>query len=182
MLGVAFGCFAIYLAVRWNHLKTVVEAWLTRIEKGSILEAVGGYWAAYVMTLLLMLPVEMVNFFGGFLFAHDPTEISAVAGVLLAVVVSYSALVVAGLVYFLLSRFVFQSFVHEFGQQFDIFNAVLRAIEKDGVWFVLLLRLSPFSPFSISNIVLGVSSEPRISSPQRLPFGSGCCQALGAFL
>ena len=73
--------------------------------------------------------------------------------------------------YFWLSRFVFQSFVTEFGKQFDIFTATLMAIERDGVWFVFLLRLSPLSPFSLSNLILGVAP---LTTRQWLASSLGC--------
>ena len=60
ILGVGLAVFAIILLVRWSDVKDAVERWLAHIQKGSLPEALGGYWLIYVTTLLLLLPVEML--------------------------------------------------------------------------------------------------------------------------
>lgn len=56
---------------------------------------------------------------------------------------------------FLLSRFLFRELVEErFGQRLRTFNA---ALEREGPWYLLSLRLAPVVPFFVINLVMGLT-------------------------
>jgi uncharacterized membrane protein YdjX (TVP38/TMEM64 family) len=69
--------------------------------------------------------------------------------------VSFSSVIGATLA-FLASRFLFRDWVRKhFGEILDVFN---RGIERDGAFYLISLGLIPVFPYSVINLVMGVSS------------------------
>ena len=105
-----------------------------------------GVWiAAYLVLGVFGLPGSMVlNLSAGLLFDFCEGLLLVVAGSTLASAVA-----------FLFFRYVLGDFVEERMQR--RFPHLLEGLEREGVYFVLTLRLLPVIPFSATNVILAIS-------------------------
>jgi uncharacterized membrane protein YdjX (TVP38/TMEM64 family) len=106
------------------------------------------FFITYVLVTALSLPVATVlSLLGGFLF-------DLWLGVLL---VSFASTTGATLA-FVGSRYLFRDLVQRrFARWFDVIN---RGLEKDGIYYLLTLRLTPAVPFFVVNLVMGLTQLP----------------------
>jgi uncharacterized membrane protein YdjX (TVP38/TMEM64 family) len=106
------------------------------------------YFGVYVAIAGLSLPIStIVSLVGGFLFDFW-------LGVLLVSFASTAGSTLA----FLGSRYLFRDFVERhFGNWLDAAN---RGLERDGIYYLLTLRLVPLVPFFVVNLVMGLSRMP----------------------
>ncbi len=137
------------LALAWRYTPLAdfadperLQAWLTQIANNE--------WAALIVTLLyvagsvIIFPVTVLIAATALLF--DPLQAFAVAGAgaLSAATVTYGIGALCG-----------KQFLRDLmGQRI---NRVSRALAKQGVLSVMAIRLVPIAPFSIINLVAGVS-------------------------
>lgn len=105
------------------------------------------YVALYVVATVLVVPGAIVTLAGGALFGVGPGTAYVFAG---AVMGSAAA--------FLIGRHLARSAVEERVARFERFAAVDRAVARDGLKMVFLLRLSPVFPFSLLNYALGLTA------------------------
>ena len=127
-----------------------VREWL-----GSFQDWVGGmgpagmvlYAAVYVAAVLLFVPGIVLTLGAGFLFGLG-------RGI---VVVSVASTIAAALA-FLIARYFARDAVERLARKDPRFEAIDRAIGKEGWKVVALLRLSPLVPFSLSNYLYGLTS------------------------
>ena len=106
-----------------------------------------GAFAAYVLVCALALPgaaTALTLLFGwlfGFWIAAPLVSFASTAGASLA---------------FLLSRYLFRDvFENRFGARV---GAVQRAIEREGAFYLLLMRMSPLVPFYLINVLMGLTT------------------------
>lgn len=104
------------------------------------------YVFVYVLGTVLFLPPGILNIAAGLIFGP-------VVGAVLALLANVLSAIVA----FLVSRHVARSWVARLVARRRRLLAVDRAVEKGGLKVVLLLRMSPVSPFSILNYAFGMS-------------------------
>jgi uncharacterized membrane protein YdjX (TVP38/TMEM64 family) len=111
----------------------------------NLLGAAVLYFGVYVAVAGLSLPFSTpITLIGGFLFDFW-------VGVPL---VSFASTLGSTLA-FLASRYLFRDFVQRrFGKRLD---AVNRGLEKDGLYYLLTLRLVPLVPFFVVNLVMGLT-------------------------
>ena len=57
----------------------------------------------------------------------------------------------------LLGRFVFKKCVEKAADKYPVLKAIVKAIEKEGLKLIILLRLCPLIPFNTLNYVMGVT-------------------------
>ena len=105
------------------------------------------YGAVYVAAVLLFVPGIVLTLGAGFLFGLG-------RGILLVSAASTTAAALA----FLIARYFARSSVEKLAQTSPRFEAIDRAIGKEGWKVVALLRLSPLVPFSLSNYLYGLTS------------------------
>lgn len=105
------------------------------------------YSLLYFVLELVAVPALPLTLCAGYLFG-------VVKG---TIAVSISSSLAAG-VAFLIARYSLRDFVSKIAGKFRKFQAIDRAIGKEGFKFVFLLRLSPLLPFSISNYLYGLTS------------------------
>jgi uncharacterized membrane protein YdjX (TVP38/TMEM64 family) len=123
---------------------------LRRIEGGGIV-GILVYVLAYVFATLWLLPPGVLNMAAGVMF-----------GPALGAVLALAANVSSAMAAFLVSRSLARRWAAARIAKRPRLMAVDRAIEKGGLKVVLLLRMSPVSPFSILNYALGISRvRPR---------------------
>jgi uncharacterized membrane protein YdjX (TVP38/TMEM64 family) len=152
LLAIAGGATIFFLSGAYEHFKfeTIKERrdWLKEQAEQHLLIAVVLYFGLYVTVASLSLPIStVVSLLGGFLFDFW-------LGVVLVSFASTSGSTLA----FLGSRYLFRDFVQRrFGKWLDAAN---RGLDKDGLYYLLTLRLIPYVPFFVVNFVMGLTGMP----------------------
>ena len=126
-----------------------VGEWLRGFQSWvSSLGAVGAlvYAAAYVVAALLFVPGSVLTLGAGVTFG-------LVGGTIIVSVASTTAAALA----FLIARHLARARVEELARKNETFGAIEEAIRRRGWKVVLLLRLSPVVPFSLSNYLYGLT-------------------------
>eukprot|EP01121_Diplochlamys_sp_Union-15-3_P012053 TRINITY_DN3560_c0_g1_i1.p1 TRINITY_DN3560_c0_g1~~TRINITY_DN3560_c0_g1_i1.p1 ORF type:complete len:297 (-),score=26.27 TRINITY_DN3560_c0_g1_i1:51-941(-) len=101
----------------------------------------------YVFTTVLLLPGVILTIFAGYLYG-------AWQGTLLSLVGSTTGAIAC----FFLGRKVFKKTVQSWASKYLILSAINSVLENhDGFKMVLLLRLSPITPYSVLNYLLSTS-------------------------
>jgi uncharacterized membrane protein YdjX (TVP38/TMEM64 family) len=129
-----------------------VKDWLENLTRSlDGLGALGGvfYALAYVAAALLFVPGIILTIGAGALFGLG-------WGMVIVSIASTSAAALA----FLIARHVARKRVAKLVARDRRFEAIDRAIAERGWTIVLLLRLSPLVPFSLSNYLYGLTSVP----------------------
>jgi uncharacterized membrane protein YdjX (TVP38/TMEM64 family) len=153
LLFAIFAVIALFLVSAWYKERTLAvikehrDLLKQQVEEHLLLSA-ALYFAVYVAVAGLSLPIStVVSLLGGFLFDFW-------LGVLLVSFASTSGSTLA----FLGSRYFFRDIVQRrFGPRLD---AVNRGLEKDGLYYLLTLRLVPWIPFFVVNLVMGLTRMP----------------------
>lgn len=136
-----------------SALKLIVTH-LQRLDARSPVLFAALYFAAYVAVTALCIPLEVP-------FAIGAGAIFGLAGgVFLA---SFASVCGASLA-FLGARFLFRETVNRhFGPQVDMVN---KGVKTDGVFYLINLRLLPVVPFSLCNVLMGLTDMPlRVFAP-----------------
>jgi uncharacterized membrane protein YdjX (TVP38/TMEM64 family) len=105
------------------------------------------FGSLYLLFEVLAVPCFPFTGLAGYLF-----------GVPLGALVCWCAGTVAAVVSFLIGRTLLTTFVQAQLEAFPKLRALDKAFELDGKRLVLLLRLSPFFPFALSNYIYGGTS------------------------
>lgn len=105
------------------------------------------YGAVYIAAVVLFVPGIILTLGAGFLF-----------GLKWGIVVVSAASTIAAALAFLIARYFARSSVERLARKDPRFEAIDRAIGKQGWKVVALLRLSPLVPFSLSNYLYGLTS------------------------
>ncbi len=143
---------AIVAVVAWNYRDQFTLARLIgykqqidRLRQGQPLLVYGGAFLLYVVVTALSLPVAApLTMFYGAVFGFPPTLI----------VVSFASTSGATIA-FLSSRYLLRDSVQQkFGQHLQRFN---QAWEQDGAFYLFTLRLIPYVPFWVVNLVMGLT-------------------------
>jgi uncharacterized membrane protein YdjX (TVP38/TMEM64 family) len=104
------------------------------------------YGIVYVIAALLFVPGSVLTLGAGLAFGLGP-------GLVLVSLASTTAAALA----FLIARHLARSRVETLAQKNPRFAAIDRAVAERGALVVLLLRLSPIVPFSLSNYLYGLT-------------------------
>lgn len=100
-----------------------------------------------VLFAIFMLPASVLTLVDGILF-----------GVFYGSIISVAGNIVAACVGFLVSRYLFRSYVqHKILKKYPKLNEYEDKLFKDGLLTVVFLRLVPIFPFNILNYFLGVT-------------------------
>ena len=105
------------------------------------------YGIVYVAAVVLFVPGILLTLGAGFLFGLG-------WGIVLVSIASTTAAALA----FLIARYFARDAVERMAKKDARFEAIDRAIGKEGWKVVALLRLSPLVPFSLSNYLYGLTS------------------------
>jgi len=118
---------------------------------GQVVEGAAGWGAlllglSYTLGALLLIPGALFSMLAGFLYGP-------IFGALLAI----PSTALASFVVFSLSRSVLRSTVERLSRRVARLRALDRVLERHGPRAVVLLRLSPLTPFGILNFAFGSS-------------------------
>ena len=127
-----------------SDLKALL-AFLDALTSAHPVRSAAVFFGLNLAVLALSLPVEI--FFG--------LAAGALFGVVEGTVLVSFASSIGALLAFLMSRFLMRDFVdRHFRRQID---AVNRGMEEDGSFYVFSVRLLPLFPFSLTNILMGLT-------------------------
>jgi len=121
----------------------------------SWLEGIPPVYGALLMTavqtvsIILMLPGTPFNLACGFLFTFSIGSIVSVVSADIAAVVS-----------FLLVRYFARGWAERQLEGRPKFKALDAAVNKNGMWLIALIRLSPILPFGLCNYFFGLTNVP----------------------
>jgi uncharacterized membrane protein YdjX (TVP38/TMEM64 family) len=107
-----------------------------------------GFFLLYVLLTALSIPAAaLLSLLAGALF-----------GLVVGVAVTSTAAACGATLAFLSSRYVLRDWVRQrFGQRFADFD---QGVEREGMWYLLTLRLIPAIPFFLINLGMGLTSMP----------------------
>ena len=147
LLITAIGVFFVSGAHQWFTLETF-KAYQSDFQAAfnqHPWQVAGIFFAVYVIMTALSLPgATLLTLLGGALFGLG-------WGLL---IISFASTIGATLA-FLLSRFLFRQPIEKrFPNQFEVVN---RGVERDGAFYLFMLRLVPVFPFFMINLVMGLT-------------------------
>ena len=148
MAGLAIAAtFALHDHLGIRAIKTLLGPLLVERAHAPVLVAFV-LFASYVAVTGLCIPLEVP-------FALITGALFGLVG---GVVLASFASVIGATIAFLGARFLLRDSVRKrFAPQLEIVN---RGIERDGVFYLVNLRLLPILPFTLCNIVMGLTSMP----------------------
>jgi uncharacterized membrane protein YdjX (TVP38/TMEM64 family) len=144
---IAIGGMVVALFVAWRLLP--IGQWIGAFQGwAKTLGVLGGvlFGIAYVIAALLFVPGSLLTIGAGFTF-----------GLLWGTVIVSASSVTAAALGFLIARYAARDQVERLVQRNRNFQAIDRAIAEKGWKVVVLLRLSPLVPFSVSNYLYGLT-------------------------
>ncbi len=132
-----------------DHLKALIAPMADIADAAPVRTAVIFFVANFVVTAL-SLPIEIL--FG--------IAAGALFGVVEGTILVSFASSLGALVAFLMSRFLLRDFVeHHFSRQLDMID---RGMHTDGSFYVFSVRLLPLFPYSLTNLLMGLTSVPPL--------------------
>jgi uncharacterized membrane protein YdjX (TVP38/TMEM64 family) len=146
LVAAALAAAALLAATRLLPLEEWLRAFQERVDG---MGALGGvlYGAVYVVAVLLFVPGSLLTIGAGLLF-----------GLLWGTVIVSVAATVAAALGFLIARHLARGRVQKLAKTNKRFGAIDGAIREKGWKVVVLLRLSPLVPYSLSNYLYGLTS------------------------
>jgi dihydrolipoamide dehydrogenase len=118
---------------------------LVSFYEGNKLISILAYMGAYILMAALSLPGAAVMSLAG----------ASVFGFLTGLIVISFASTIGATLSFLASRFILKDFVQS--KYSDKLKSINEGIEKDGVFYLLTLRLIPVIPFFVINLAMGLT-------------------------
>jgi len=148
----------IYIALDYSlsglgHVNTILVGFLEWVEKNPGLGALA-FAGVYVITTILFIPGSLLTLGAGLVFGR---ALGIGYGVLVGSIAVFAGASLGAVLAFLLGRYVLQDTAQKLFDKFNVLKAVDKAIEKEGLKLVILLRLSPIIPFSAFNYVMGLT-------------------------
>jgi len=110
----------------------------------------------YVLCTIFFVPGSVLTIGAGVAFKQ--AYVSTWKALLVGLVSVWIGASLGATVAFFLSRYVFSDFFQKFSKKYPIMDAINRAIHKEGLKLMLLLRLCPVLPFNAMNYLMGITS------------------------
>eukprot|EP00753_Platysulcus_tardus_P018351 PLAT6834.1.p1 GENE.PLAT6834.1~~PLAT6834.1.p1 ORF type:complete len:312 (+),score=139.44 PLAT6834.1:37-972(+) len=154
-VGILFLTLVVLAIVFNRQAGEALQNFLTWI--GSI-----GVWGAfvfilaYILATVFALPGLILTLGAGFVFTRSTN--STGLGVLIGSASVFVGATLGACAAFLVGRYLLRDTVEQWAKKYKVMQAIERALEKQGLRTVLLLRLSPAIPFNAFNYLMGLTS------------------------
>jgi len=137
-----------------GYINEALTAFLDWTED-NIVAGTFAFAGVYVVCTVLFIPGSLLTLGAGYVFSR---AVGQGWGILLGTLSVWVGATIGACLAFLLGRFVLRDAAMAWYEKFRIMRAVDRAVARQGLKVVTLLRLSPVVPFSPLNYVLGLTS------------------------
>ena len=137
-----------------GYINEALTAFLDWVED-NIVAGTFAFAGVYVVCTVLFIPGSLLTLGAGYVFSR---AVGQGWGILLGTLSVWVGATIGACLAFLLGRFVLRDAAMAWYEKFRIMRAVDRAVARQGLKVVTLLRLSPVVPFSPLNYVLGLTS------------------------
>eukprot|EP01055_Gregarina_sp_Pseudo9_P001279 Gregarina_sp_Pseudo_9__1278@NODE_184_length_3775_cov_18_334850_g167_i1_p2_GENE_NODE_184_length_3775_cov_18_334850_g167_i1NODE_184_length_3775_cov_18_334850_g167_i1_p2_ORF_typecomplete_len352_score53_50SNARE_assoc/PF09335_11/3_6e15SNARE_assoc/PF09335_11/9_1e02DUF2275/PF10039_9/2_8e02DUF2275/PF10039_9/4_2e03DUF2275/PF10039_9/2_6MadM/PF03818_13/1_7e03MadM/PF03818_13/0_82FtsL/PF04999_13/7_6e03FtsL/PF04999_13/0_56DUF3357/PF11837_8/3e02DUF3357/PF11837_8/1_5e04DUF3357/PF11837_8/1_9_NODE_184_length_3775 len=117
------------------------------------------YFAVHFAAITFFIPAELVTISGGFLFTYD-SYFGYKAGIAVATLVTTASLCLGTALLFFVSRNLLKARLLPHLRHLTLMQAFLDVLSDGGLWLALLLRLVPVMPFSLGNVIFGLTDLP----------------------
>lgn len=136
----------LYRHLSWEAIRANLDDWQAAARSRPVL-AVAAFLAAWLALTSVSMPASVLMLVAGALF-----------GVRLGIGVVLLGGVGGGAIAFLTSRHLFRDWVRgRIGPRLSLLEA---GLERDGVWYLLTLRLMPLVPYTLVNVGMALTAMP----------------------
>lgn len=156
VFGIIYLTISIYVVVDvifFDNLKSLLYGFIQWMSSNMVIGTLA-FSMLYVVTTLVFIPSSIMTFGGSFVYAN---VCGFVPGIILSIVLSFVCSCIGGTIAFLQSRYMTRELVLIYTNRFKFLGALDNVLEKRGIRVLMLLRLSPFIPFTAINYVAGAT-------------------------
>ena len=139
-----------------GYVSDILTAFLEWVEDNPALGAVA-FSVVYVISTILFIPGLFLTLGAGLVFGR---ALGVGVGVLVGTISVFTGATIGSILAFLIGRFVLRNQAQSLFDKFKVLKAIDKVIETQGLKLVILMRLSPFIPYSAFNYVMGVTMVP----------------------
>jgi uncharacterized membrane protein YdjX (TVP38/TMEM64 family) len=109
-----------------------------------------------VLTSLIFIPPSILIFAAGFTF----TSLFGKIGILIALLTSYVGCTIGGVIGFVRARYMTRDLIEILMRRYPTIHAVDKAIVRNSLRVMILMRLNCLIPFGVLNYVFGITGVP----------------------
>mmetsp|Transcript_32245 Transcript_32245/g.51706 ORF Transcript_32245/g.51706 Transcript_32245/m.51706 type:complete len:336 (-) Transcript_32245:144-1151(-) len=143
-LGLARGDVTLYI------VRSFLEWMKLHLVKGSF-----AFVGVYILCNLFMIPGLLLTVGAGYLYFN---LLNTWYGIIIAIFIVCVSRFIGWTCAFLAARYIFRSSVHSWMNQSVRFLYINQVVKLKGFQVVLLLRLSPITPYGLLNYIMGITS------------------------
>eukprot|EP01054_Gregarina_sp_Poly1_P003665 Gregarina_sp_Poly_1__3664@NODE_207_length_11414_cov_43_030493_g184_i0_p4_GENE_NODE_207_length_11414_cov_43_030493_g184_i0NODE_207_length_11414_cov_43_030493_g184_i0_p4_ORF_typecomplete_len363_score29_89SNARE_assoc/PF09335_11/2_4e14SNARE_assoc/PF09335_11/1_1e03_NODE_207_length_11414_cov_43_030493_g184_i038754963 len=117
------------------------------------------YFLVHLSAIIFLVPAELVTISGGFLFTYD-SYFGYKVGIAVATLVTTASLCLGTTLLFFVSRKLLKGRLMPYVRHSLLLNAFLDVLTEGGLCLAITLRLVPIMPFSLGNVLFGLTDLP----------------------
>jgi uncharacterized membrane protein YdjX (TVP38/TMEM64 family) len=141
--------------LRSGHLRSFFTTYLEWMTYHRLLGSLA-YVFILVLTSLIFIPPSILIFAAGFTF----TSLFGKIGILIALLTSYVGCTIGGVIGFVRARYMTRDLIEILMRRYPTIHAVDKAIVRNSLRVMILMRLNCLIPFGVLNYVFGITGVP----------------------
>lgn len=144
--------------LRSGRLQSFFTTYLDWMTDHRLLGSVA-YVFILVLTSLIFIPPSILIFAAGFTF----TSLFGKIGILIAIPTSYVGCTIGGVIGFVRARYMTRDLIEILMRRYPTIHAVDKAIVRNSLRVMILMRLNCLIPFGVLNYVFGITGVPWVT-------------------
>ncbi|KAG7337645.1 SNARE associated golgi protein [Nitzschia inconspicua] len=140
-----------------RHVETALLQFLGWVQQHPY-EGALAVTTCYIVATIFFVPGSLLTLGAG--FALGSAFDNPAMGVLIATCAVFVGASLGSIGSFLLGRYLFRDCVYRLAESYPLFQAIDRALERNGLKIMVLLRLSPLIPYNALDYMSGITSIP----------------------
>ena len=141
--------------LRSGHLQSLFTTYLEWMTYHRLLGSLA-YVFILVLTSLIFIPPSILIFAAGFTF----TSLYGKIGILIALLTSYVGCSIGGVIGFVRARYMTRDLIEILMRRYPTIHAIDKAIVRNSLRVMMLMRLNCLIPFGVLNYVFGITGVP----------------------
>ena len=141
--------------LRSGHLQSLFTTYLEWMTYHRLLGSLA-YVFILVLTSLILIPPSILIFAAGFTF----TSLYGKIGILIALLTSYVGCSIGGVIGFVRARYMTRDLIEILMRRYPTIHAIDKAIVRNSLRVMILMRLNCLIPFGVLNYVFGITGVP----------------------